>query len=182
MKIYTRTGDKGRTTLTGGKPVLKTHIRIEAYGTVDELIAQIGLLHDMIEQKELKSELLEIEDRLMTCAAILATDCEDCGLKIPEITDTDTTTLEKAIDAMEIKLPQLTSFILPGGHVISSHCQVARTICRRAERQIIKLSEELFVPVTVIKYVNRLSDYLFVLARKVLHDLNKEDIPWKPRL
>jgi cob(I)alamin adenosyltransferase len=182
MKIYTRKGDKGKTTLVGGKPVPKTHTRIEAYGTVDELIAQIGLLHDMIEQKELKSELLEIEDRLMTCAAILATDCEDCGLKIPEITDTDTTTLEKAIDVMEIKLPQLTSFILPGGHVISSHCQVARTICRRAERQIIRLSEELFVPVTVIKYVNRLSDYLFVLARKVLHDLNKEDIPWKPRL
>ena len=182
MKIYTRTGDKGKTTLVGGKPVPKTHIRIEAYGTVDELIAHIGLLHDTVEKKEQKYELLLVLDRLMTCAAILAADCEDCGVKIPEMKDSDVITLEKAIDNMEALLPPLTSFVLPGGQMISSQCHVARTVCRRAERQIIRLSEELFVPDTVIKYVNRLSDYLFVLARKVLHDFNKEDLLWKPGL
>ena len=182
MKIYTRTGDKGKTTLVSGKPVPKTHVRIEAYGTVDELIAHIGMLRDMTEDDMLRAFLLDVQDRLMTCAAILASDCEDCQVRIPEIREADILNLESAIDLMEASLPMLKSFVLPGGHVISSQCHIARTVCRRAERQIIRLSSELFVPDTVIKYINRLSDYLFVLARKVLRDLQKEDIPWKPKL
>jgi len=182
MKIYTRTGDKGKTTLVGGKPVPKTHSRIEAYGTVDELMAHIGMIRDMIGGGPVKDYLLEIMDRLMTCASILASDCDDCGVRIPEIRESDIVSLETAIDNMEINLHQLKSFVLPGGHVISSQCHIARTVCRRAERQIIRLSAELFVPETVIKYVNRLSDYLFVLSRNILRDFQQEDIPWKPRL
>jgi len=182
MKIYTRKGDKGNTTLVGGKKVSKTHIRIEAYGTVDELISHIGMLRDMLENEALKGSLLQAQDRLMTCAAILAADCEDCQVKIPEIQEADITGLENEIDRMESVLTPLTSFVLPGGHVISSQCHVSRTVCRRAERQIIRLSEELFVPDPVLKYINRLSDFLFVLARKVLHDYSIKDIPWKPRL
>jgi cob(I)alamin adenosyltransferase len=182
MKIYTRTGDKGNTTLAGGKQVPKTHIRIEAYGIVDELIANIGMIRDMSDKAATKEYLLEVQDRLMTCAAILATDCDDCSAGIPEVRESDIQSLENAIDEMESTLPALSSFVLPGGHIVSSQCHIARTICRRAERQIIRLSTELFVPKTVIKYINRLSDYLFVLARKVLRDLNIEDTYWKPKL
>ena len=182
MKIYTRKGDKGNTTLVGGTKVSKTHIRIEAYGTVDELISHIGMLRDMTEKGEIKASLLQVQDRLMTCAAILAADCEDCQVKIPDILETDITGLEVTIDHMELALTPLTSFVLPGGHVISSQCHIARTVCRRAERQIIRLSEELFVPDPVLKYINRLSDFLFVLARKVLNDYSIKDIPWKPKL
>jgi cob(I)alamin adenosyltransferase len=182
MKIYTRTGDKGKTTLLGGKPVPKTHIRIEAYGTVDELIAHIGMLRDMTEDQAVCDILLGILDRLMTCAAILAADCDDCEVRVPELMESDISGLEIAIDSMEALLPPLKSFVLPGGHVLSSQCHIARTVCRRAERQIIRLSSELYVPETVIKYVNRLSDYLFVLARKVLRDLQLEDTPWSPKL
>ena len=182
MKIYTRTGDKGKTTLVGGQPVSKSHLRIEAYGTVDEVIAHIGMARDMTPDAPLREYLLEVQDRLMTCAAILASDCDDCGIKIPEIHESDIRSLETAIDAMEESLPALKSFVLPGGHVLSSQCHIARTVCRRAEREIIRLSAELFVPETVIKYINRLSDYLFVLARKVLRDLHGEDITWKPKL
>jgi len=182
MKIYTRTGDKGKTTLVGGTPVSKTHARIEAYGSVDEVIAQISLLRDMSENADLKKFLLRVEDRLMTCAAVLATDCEDCPVKIPELRNEDVKSLEVAIDEMELTLQPLNSFILPGGHAVSSQCHISRTVCRRAEREIIRLSAELFVPDTVIKYMNRLSDYLFVLSRKVLHDFGLNDIPWKPEL
>jgi cob(I)alamin adenosyltransferase len=182
MKIYTRTGDKGKTTLVGGTPVLKTHARIEAYGSVDEVIAHISLLRDMVNDKNLKSYLLWIEERLMTCTAILAADCEDCPVKIPELRDSDVKQLEDSIDEMELILEPLNSFILPGGHPITSQCHVARTVCRRAEREIIRLSAELFVPDTVIKYMNRLSDYLFMLSRKVLRDFGLNDIPWKPEL
>jgi cob(I)alamin adenosyltransferase len=182
MKIYTRRGDKGNTTLAGGKQVPKTHIRIEAYGTVDELIVHIGMLRDMTAQKERKEYLLQVQDRLMTCAAILASEHGYDKVKIPEIHDADIISLETSIDSMEAALVPLTSFILPGGHVVSSQCHIARTVCRRAERQIIRLSEELFVPETVIKYINRLSDYLFVLARKVLQEFSINDIPWIPRL
>lgn len=182
MKIYTRTGDKGNTSLIGGKKVPKSHLRIESYGTVDELIAHIGMLRDLWNNEETGRLLLDIQDRLMTCSAILATDCEDCKLAIPEMREQDITDLEKAIDEMELVLPPLKSFVLPGGHVASSQCHIARTVCRRAERQIIRLSSELFVPDTVIRYMNRLSDYLFVLSRKVLHDFKLTDIPWKPKL
>jgi cob(I)alamin adenosyltransferase len=182
MKIYTRTGDKGKTTLVGGTPVSKTHARIEAYGSVDELIAHISLLRDMTVNLDSKKFLLWIEERLMTCTAILAADCEDCPVKIPELLNTDVRSLENAIDEMEMALEPLNSFILPGGNTISSQCHIARTVCRRAEREIIRLSAELFVPDTVIKYMNRLSDYLFVLSRKILRDFGLNDIPWKPEL
>ena len=182
MKIYTRKGDKGTTSLVGGKIVSKAHIRIEAYGTIDELIVHIGLLRDLFGQDDIKQYLTWIQDKLMTCAAILASDCENCKISIPEISEEDVVNLEKAIDLMEESLTKLNSFVLPGGHEISSHCQITRTVCRRAERQIIRLSAELFVPEIVIKYINRLSDYLFVLARKVLKDYNIEDLQWKPKL
>jgi cob(I)alamin adenosyltransferase len=183
MKIYTRTGDKGKTTLTGGTPVLKTHIRIEAYGSVDELMAHIALLHDMMNGKQgNQNRLMRIQDRLMTCAAILSADCEDCPVKIPSLLDSDIRDLEKWIDEMELLLPPLNSFVLPGGHVTASQCHVARTVCRRAERQIIALAGKLFVPDTVIKYINRLSDYLFVLSRSVLREEGLKDIAWKPEL
>jgi cob(I)alamin adenosyltransferase len=182
MKIYTRNGDKGNTTLVGGKQVPKTHIRIEAYGTVDELIAHSGMIKDMWNNPEMDTILTEIQDRLMTCAAILAADCEDCRVRIPAIAEQDISRLENEIDRMEAILSPLRSFVLPGGHVLSSQCHIARTVCRRAERQIIRLSSELFVPDTVIRYINRLSDYYFVLSRKVLHDFNREDTPWYPKL
>jgi cob(I)alamin adenosyltransferase len=182
MKIYTKKGDKGRTSLIGGKIVLKTHARIEAYGTVDELLAHIGLLRDMMTDEMVRQELLEIEDSLMVCAAILASDCEECEIKIPELQESNIVKLEKSIDSMESILPPLKSFVLPGGHVIASQCHVSRTVCRRAEREILRLLPELFVPDVVIKFINRLSDYLFVLSRKVLHDFKQKDIVWIPKL
>jgi cob(I)alamin adenosyltransferase len=182
MKIYTRAGDKGNTTLVGGKKVSKTHIRVETYGTVDELIAHIALISDMCDDDGVRTFLIRIQDKLMTCAAILASDCEDCRTKIPELPVSAVTDLEKAIDNLETELPALQSFVLPGGHVVSSQCHITRTVCRRAERQIIRLSNELFVSDTVIKYMNRLSDYLFMLSRKMLRDQGKEDRLWKPVL
>lgn len=183
MKIYTRTGDKGLTTLVGGKQVPKTHIRIEAYGTVDELIAHTGMIRDMYSKNpDMQDYLMFVQDRLMICASILAADCEDCQVRIPELQDEDIEKLEKAIDIIEEHLPALKSFVLPGGHMLSSQCHIARTVCRRAERQIIRLSGELFVPDTVIKFINRLSDFLFVLARKVLYEMDQKETLWVPKL
>ncbi len=182
MKIYTKTGDKGKTSLIGGTRVPKHHQRIEAYGTIDELMAYIGLLCDEMQETGMRSVLLEIQDRLMTCASILAADCEDCEVKIPEIIPDDIEFLEKLIDAYEKELEPLRLFILPGGHVVASHCHIARTVCRRAERIVTRLAENMYVPDAVIQYINRLSDYLFVLSRKILKDFNIEEIRWHPRL
>lgn len=182
MKIYTKTGDSGTTSLIGGTRVPKFHIRIEAYGTVDELISFVGLLRDQQIARSHKDLLVKIQDRLMGCAAILATECENCDVKIPEIKETDIEVLEKAIDAMEKSLQPLTSFILPGGHPAVSLCHVARTICRRAERKTLYLSQEHAVDSMVIKYLNRLSDFFFVLARKISAEMHAEEIPWKPDL
>jgi cob(I)alamin adenosyltransferase len=182
MKIYTKTGDKGQTSLIGGKRVSKSHERIEAYGTVDELLSYIGLLRDYTTETAQKEFLIGVQDRLMICAAILAADCEDCEYKIPEILDTDIKELEMEMDRMEAELEPISSFVLPGGHAAVSHCHVARTICRRAERGVVRLSEKFFVPEKVVKYINRLSDYLFVLSRKITKDLNIEEIPWIARL
>jgi cob(I)alamin adenosyltransferase len=182
MKIYTKTGDQGKTSLIGGKRVAKYHQRIEAYGTIDELMSHIGLIRDQQISEEAKSVLLVILDRLMTCASILAADCEDCTVKIPEIRESDIEFLEHEMDKMDEVLPALQSFILPGGHPAASYCHIARTICRRAERKIIKLSEEFFVPELIIKYVNRLSDFLFVFSRKILKDFNIDEILWHPKL
>ena len=182
MKIYTKTGDKGTTSLIGGKRVPKYNPRIEAYGTIDELISYIGLIRDQDINEKIKASLLSVQENLMVCAAILATDCEDCKIKIPELKETDITLLETEIDAMESELEPMRSFIIPGGHQIVSYCHIARTICRRAERIAIKLSDELHVPELILKYINRLSDYLFVLSRKLGKDLHINEIPWRPLL
>lgn len=184
FKIYTKTGDLGQTSLIGGTKVAKSHIRIESYGTTDELNSYIGLVSDQIEFAEIKGTLKEIQDRLFTIGSSLATDPEkDSKMKLPDLKEEDILYLEQQIDAMNEELPVMKNFILPGGHVAVSTTHIARCICRRAERLCVNLKEhEEFIDPVVIKYLNRLSDYLFVLARYVGHLLQVEEIPWKPRL
>ena len=182
MKIYTKTGDKGQTSLIGGTRVPKHHIRIEAYGTVDELNSWIGLIRDQQVDEHSKKILIEIQDRLFTIGSSLASDPEKSRMKIPDLKEEDITLLEKEMDKMNETLPEMRNFVLPGGHTTVSYCHIARCVCRRAERNTIHLSEENFVAELVIKYLNRLSDYLFVLARKISHDLKAEEIPWKARM
>lgn len=182
MKIYTKTGDKGNTSLIGGTRVPKFHIRVEAYGTVDELISFIGLLRDQQIDKHHKETLVLIQDKLMACASILATDCENCEVKIPEILDSDIKILENEIDLMDSVLPPLNSFVLPGGHPSVSYSHIARSVCRRAERNVLKLDPEIKNLDMVIKYLNRLSDYFFMLSRKLAKELNAKEIPWNPGL
>lgn len=183
MKIYTKTGDKGTTSLIGGRRVSKSHLRIEAYGTVDELISFVGLVRDQDIQKEHKIILLAIQDRLMVCASQLADDPQAQGKrKLPELTDQDIEVLEKNIDLMEQSLNPLSSFVLPGGHPASSICQVARSVCRRAERAVIRLSMEESTEEIIVRYLNRLADFLFVLSRRLLKDFNINDNLWRPLL
>ena len=183
FKIYTKTGDKGQTSLIGGTRVPKYHPRIEAYGTVDELNSYIGLISDHDIPQDLKDILLEVQDRLFTLESQLALDPEaKITRPLPSIAEEDVIILEKAIDEMNTMLPPLHSFILPGGHVTVSHCHVARCICRRAERITIRLSEVHPVEPLNIKYLNRLSDYLFVLARRISVHYNAPENPWKPRV
>jgi len=180
-KIYTKTGDKGETSLIGGKRVPKYHERIEAYGTVDELNSYIGLIRDQDLNEVTKALLLEIQDRLFTLESLLAEDPETSRHPLPQIFEADISLLEKEIDTMNEELPPIHSFILPGGHPTVSHCHIARCICRRAERITIRLSETHPVSHLVIKYLNRLSDYLFVLARKIGYDLGVKEEVWKAR-
>jgi cob(I)alamin adenosyltransferase len=184
LKIYTKTGDLGKTSLIGGTKVPKSHLRIESYGTVDELNSYIGLAADMISDAESKVVLKEIQDRLFTIGSSLACDPDKEPLmKIPDLKETDVVLLEKEIDKMNEALPAMKFFILPGGHPAVSTLHVVRCICRRAERLCVNLQEhELFVDPLVIKYINRLSDYLFVLARYIGHSLGIEEIAWKPRV
>lgn len=182
MKIYTRTGDEGMTSLIGGTRVPKFHARIEACGTVDELISWIGLIRDQEISPSHKEVLLEIQDRLMTCASILANDCDDCDMKIPALEPRDSAFLEEKIDDMEKELTPLSSFVLPGGHPIVSYCHIARNVCRRAERNAGKPGEEVKNLDVVLVYLNRLSDYMFVLSRKLARELNAGEIPWAPKL
>lgn len=183
LKIYTRTGDQGQTSLIGGTRVPKFHPRIEAYGTIDELNSYIGLIRDHEIGEHYKEVLLEIQDRLFTAESLVAVDPDaKINIKLPSLEDHDITLLEKEIDAMNEALPELTSFILPGGHPIVSYCHVARCVCRRAERQIIRLTQVQPVDEKVIQYLNRLSDYLFVLARKLGKDLGATENPWKARV
>jgi cob(I)alamin adenosyltransferase len=182
MKIYTKTGDKGTTSLIGGTRVPKHHIRIEAYGTVDELNSWIGLIRDQKADEEQEKILLEIQDRLFTIGSRLASDPEKSRMKLPEIKEEDVVLLEKNIDLMNEELPEMRSFILPGGDQAQSFCHIARCVCRRAERNTIHLSEENQVEELVIKYLNRLSDYLFVLARLVGKRRNASETPWQARL
>lgn len=182
MKIYTKTGDKGQTSLIGGTRVAKHHIRIEAYGTVDELNSWIGLIRDQNIDDHSKKILIEIQDRLFTIGASLASDPEKSKMKIPDLKEEDITLLEKEIDKMNESLPEMKNFVLPGGHTTVSYCHIARCVCRRAERNTIHLSEENFVAELVVKYLNRLSDYIFVISRKFTQDLKAEEIPWKARM
>jgi cob(I)alamin adenosyltransferase len=182
MKIYTKTGDKGQTSLIGGTRVPKHHVRIEAYGTVDELNSWIGLIRDQDISSHHKSTLAEIQDRLFTIGSSLASDPGKSKMKIPDLKEEDILLLEKEMDAMNEKLPEMKSFLLPGGHTTVSYCHLARCVCRRAERGVLRLSEGEFVADLVIKYLNRLSDYLFVLSRALGQDLHASEIPWKPRM
>jgi len=182
VKIYTKTGDSGSTSLIGGKRVPKYHERIEVYGSLDELISFIGLLRDSLESEKYQEILIKIQDRLMVCSSLLASDCVECTEDLPKIYDKDIELLEKEIDKMEASLEPLMSFILPGGHQAVSVCHIARTICRRIERQVVKLSEQVILDELIVKYLNRLSDYLFVLARRISKDFNAKEIPWKPEL
>ena len=188
MKIYTKTGDKGTTSLFGGTRVPKHHIRIESYGTVDELNSHIGLLRDQEVDQETKDLLIEIQDRLFTIGSILATDPEKQKLKngkdrlnIPKISEADIEKLEKAMDKMNEELPEMTHFILPGGHQSVSFCHIARCVCRRAERLSTALHDIEAINDKVLIYLNRLSDYLFVLARKLSKQLQAEEIQWIPK-
>lgn len=182
MKIYTKTGDSGTTSLIGGKRVSKHDTRIEAYGTVDELISWIGLIRDQEIDPAVARMLIQVQDRLMTCASILAADCDDCKVRLPSMKDDDIIALERAIDLMDKEIEPLTSFILPGGNTVVSWCHISRSVCRRAERIVLRLSDKYPVDNLVIIYLNRLSDYLFVLSRKLSKDFNSEEIPWKPGL
>ena len=187
MKVYTKTGDTGTTALFGGSRVHKDHIRIESYGTVDELNSHLGLLRDCNMDQKYKDVLIKIQNKLFTVGAILATPPEKEFLKsgkerlnIAKITEEDISYLEKQIDEMEMELPQMTHFVLPGGHQTVSICHIGRCVCRRAERLSVHLDSLEPIDGFVIKYLNRLSDYLFVLARKLTLDLNVSEVQWIP--
>ncbi len=184
MKIYTKAGDQGKTSLIGGTRVPKSLIRIESYGTVDELNSFIGLLNDLVVDAKINADLKEIQDRLFTVGSSLACDPEkESALRIPDLKEEDILRLENAMDAMNEVLAPMKSFIIPGGHQAISTAHIARCVCRRAERWCVNMQEEdLFVETLVIKYLNRLSDYLFTLARYIGHLNGVADLPWKPRI
>jgi len=181
MKIYTKTGDQGETALLGGTRVLKSHLRIEAYGTVDELNSYVGLLRDQKVNQKRENSLIQIQDRLFTLGSSLAADPSKENIVKPDLTSTDTEMIEKEIDQMDSDLPPLKNFILPGGHESVSICHVTRCICRRCERLVVALSKEDKVEPVVIQYLNRLSDYFFTLSRKMGQELEAKEVPWKPR-
>lgn len=184
MKIYTKTGDGGTTSLIGGTKVPKSHLRIEAYGTVDELNSYIGLCKDLLTDEEGGKILFEIQDRLFTIGSSLACDpIKEPKMRIPDLYEKDVEFLEKEMDKMNEIIPEMKSFILPGGHVTLSHLHIARCVCRRAERCCVRLElESLEVESIIIKYLNRLSDYLFVLSRYTGYQLKVAEILWKPRI
>lgn len=182
MKIYTKTGDTGLTSLIGGTRVPKHHLRIESYGTVDELNSYIGLIRDFDISDHHKNVLKEIQDRLFTIGSTLASDPEKSKMKLPDLHQKDIDLLEKEIDEMNDQLPELRHFILPGGSQSVSFCHVARCVCRRAERICVHLREESFVDEKVVVYLNRLSDYLFMLGRKLCSDQGIEENKWFPRI
>lgn len=187
MKIYTKTGDKGTTALFGGTRVPKHHLRIESYGTVDELNSWMGLIRDQKINNHYKDIIATIQDKLFTVGAVLAIDPEKMVLKngkerlnIEKISNADIELLEQEMDKMNESLPQMTHFILPGGHTTVSYCHIARTVCRRAERLASHLNENEPFEANVLSFINRLSDYLFVLSRKLSKDLDANEIKWIP--
>ena len=181
MKIYTKTGDSGTTSLLGGARVSKAHIRIDAYGTIDELNSYIGLLNDQEVNAPRYDFLKEVQDRLFTVGSHLATEPGKDKVIKPDLFESDIEALERAIDEMDAELPALTSFILPGGHQSVSFAHLARTVCRRAERISIALNDHEEIDPLIIRYLNRLSDYLFVIGRKMALELKTEEVKWEPR-
>jgi cob(I)alamin adenosyltransferase len=184
FKIYTKTGDKGGTSLIGGVRVPKSHIRIESYGTVDELNSYLGMVTDMAGNEKITDALREVQDRLFTIGSALATNPEkEVKIKLPDLHESDVTWLEQKIDEMNEVLPEMRFFILPGGNLAASTCHVARCVCRKAERICVAMQEQNeFMPPLIIQYLNRLSDYLFVLSRYIGHINNAVEIPWRARL
>tara|TARA_R110000868_G_scaffold178900_4_gene418785 strand:+ start:523 stop:1071 length:549 start_codon:yes stop_codon:yes gene_type:complete len=178
MKIYTKKGDKGQTSLIGGRRVSKHHLRIEAYGTVDELNSYIGLIRDQDIDETSKNTLIEIQDRLFTIGSQLAAESENSKMKLPDLYENDIVFLENEIDRMDENLETMKSFILPGGHPTVSYTHITRCVCRRAERICVHLANESPVNEKVIRYLNRLSDFLFTLSRKLTKDLGATETPW----
>ena len=182
MKVYTKKGDSGTTQLIGGTRVQKSSMRIESYGTVDELNSYLGLIRDQeISEKQIE-QLLEIQDRLFTMGSLLATDPKGTKMQLPQLINSDVENLENWIDEMEESLEPMTSFVLPGGHTTVSYCHIARCVCRRAERIVVDLNKDEVIEAIILTYLNRLSDYMFVLSRKLTVDLSANEIPWKPRM
>jgi cob(I)alamin adenosyltransferase len=182
MKIYTRAGDRGTSTLLGGNIVPKDHPRLEAYGTLDELNSWLGLLRDQLDDHEMREALLKIQDRIMVGSSLLASEKTDASVPLPVLSEEDIGFLEVEIDRMDKLLDPLKAFIIPGGHTTVSYCHLARTTCRRAERYSIKFIKNSEQTRILVKYLNRLSDYLFTLARKIARDLKIEEIIWQPDL
>ena len=184
LKIYTKTGDLGKTSLIGGTKVPKSHLRIESYGSVDELNSVVGLLIDHLQDQRSKESLREVQDRLFTIGSSLACDPDkEPKMKLPDLKEDDVAFLEREIDEMNTHLTPMKSFILPGGDVAVSTAHVARCVCRRAERVCVHMAEEeMFIDPLVIKYLNRLSDYLFVLARYTALLLGVGEVTWKARI
>lgn len=181
MKIYTRTGDKGTTSLVGGKRAVKCDLRIEAYGTVDELMAHIGYLHDRLEDRSVRLQLESVLNRLMDCASLLAAD-ETIWDRLPRIEPEDVAVLEQQTDAWLAGLPELKHFTLPCGNPLVSLTHICRTICRRAERRAVEMVEAGYpVPEPVMAYLNRLSDYLYALGRRLGYDAGAPDVIWEPK-
>jgi len=182
MKIYTKTGDKGQTSLIGGTRVSKADLRIDTYGTVDELNCYIGLVRDLNTDEKRRALLKEIQDRLFTIGSNLAAEPEQQKKAIPDLKNEDIALLEQAIDEMDATLPPLRHFVLPGGHTSVAFCHVARAVCRRTERLVIALAQQTEVHPMIVPYLNRLSDYLFILSRKMAQELGIEEIKWLPRV
>lgn len=181
MKIYTKTGDKGMTSLIGGKRVPKNSARLESYGTIDELNSYLGMIRSFQIDLQVVEELVIIQSRLFDIGGNLATDSEQTEIKVRlGVKENDIDLLEKAIDRMDAEVPPMKYFVLPGGNQVVSFCHMARTVCRRAERRILDLSEETIVDELVLRYINRLSDYLFILSRKLAFDGGLEEMKWIP--
>ena len=181
MKIYTKTGDNGTTSLIGGTRVQKNDPRLECYGTIDELNSYLGLIRDNYSSQDIQDQILTIQQKLFVIGAEIAND-KPQKTNIPSISEADILSLEEIIDGSSEELPPQKSFIIPGGHPVSSYCQIARTVCRRAERAIYNIQPEKRPSMLSTIYINRLSDYLFILARKALKDFNKSEITWNPSL
>lgn len=180
MKVYTKTGDKGKTSLIGGTRVPKSSVKIEAYGTVDELNAHLGLVGDQLKSSAKRGFIRNIQNQLFTIGSLLALEPDMSFDHIPELDPEEIKKLELAMDEMDESLPEMKYFVLPGGHSAVSYCHIARTVCRRAERRVIDLADNEEVDSNIVIYLNRLSDYLFVLSRTIAHELGAEEIPWKP--